>query len=92
MAYVQVDVDLDEFETYELVDELVRRFKSYGKKQITDEQKSTLKIELNDLIQKLSISAEGFEVKSLDDKMKVDIIMSVWNKYTSWQFEEKLKP
>lgn len=92
MAYVQVDVDLDEFETYEIVDELCSRFKTYGKKQLTDKQKAELKLELDDLIKQLNISTDGLPVQSLDDKMKLDVILSVWNNYTSWQLEEKLKP
>lgn len=80
MAYVHVEVDLDEFDTDELVDEIVQRLRAYGKKQLNKKQKDDLKSQLEDLPH-----------QTLEDKMKVDFVLSIWNKYTSWQLEEKLK-
>ena len=94
MAYVNVDVDLDEFETYELVDEVVKRLKkAYGRKELTKEQKQELKESASDLLTQLDgVIEAGYPNATLEDKMKKDVILSVWNKYTSWQLEEKLKP
>lgn len=90
MAYVQVDVDMDEFETYELCDELESRLKKYGRKELTDLQKDTLRKELKDLSSKLNFSFEGLPINSLDDKIKIDFIASIWNKYTVWELENLL--
>lgn len=93
MAYVRVDLDMDELETYELVDEVVKRLKSArSRKQLTKEQKSQLKEAITDLNEELNcISDRLFPNKTLEDRQKVDVIIAVWDKYTSWQMEEKLK-
>lgn len=93
MAYVQVDLDLDELETYELVEEVVIRLKrEYGRKQLTKEQKEELKKSAGDLLMSLNgTQDDGYPDNSLEDRLKKDVILSVWNKYTSWQLEEKLK-
>jgi len=91
MAYVNVDVDLDEFETYEICDELVRRLRSYGRKELTEKQKSEIREEISSLSQKIGFSFSDVSVSSLNDKMKADFIMSIWDKYTIWELENLLK-
>ncbi len=92
MPYVNVDIDLDEIETYELVEELVKRFKTHRKKdQLTEKQKEELREEINELLVVLKISpVADIAIKSLDDKIKYDHIASVWYKYTSCQIEKML--
>ena len=90
MAYVNVEVDMDEFETHEICTELVRRLKSYGRKQLTEKQKTEIKEELSELTQKLSLSFSDVSINSLNDKMKIDFIMSIWDKYTIWELENLL--
>lgn len=90
MAYVEVDIDLDEFETYEIIDELVRRFKKVGKKGFSEEQKKSLIEDVNELNKSLGLFSTGLLVKTLDDKMKVDHLIKVWGKYNSFDIEKML--
>lgn len=90
MAYINVDVDLDEFETYELCNELSRRFKAFGRKQITDIQKATLKQELAEVYALLNLTTGEIPSKTLNDQMKIDLFKSVWDKYTVWELENLL--
>jgi len=94
MAYVSVDVDLDDFDTDEICSELVRRIKSYGSKQLTEKQKNELKDEVSELWHKLNFnvpSQQEIKIASLDDKMKLDFLATIWDKYNCWQLEERLK-
>ena len=92
MAYVQVDVDIDEFDTYELVDELCRRLKkdASGRKKLTDKQKAELKEVMTDLTEILLPQPELIEVVTLEDKMKYDHLVKVFGKYSSSQMEKAL--
>jgi len=90
MATVEVDIDLDNFEPYELVDALFKKIKH--RQSLTDRQKSDLKESMNDLFKEMCL-VYHYDIlnPSLEDKMKLEVIQSVWNNYTSWQLEEKLK-
>ena len=92
MSYITVDVYLDEFETEELIEEIVKRFKTFKtRKQVTDAQKQVMRDEFTPLLQELNISLlPKIKVLSLDDKMKYEHIASIWNKYTSSQIENLL--
>ena len=92
MAYIHVDIDLDEIDTYELVDEVVKRLKrAYGRKDLTKEQRQELKESATDLLSQLcGVTDVGYPNNTLEDKMKKDVILSVWDKYSSWQLEQKL--
>jgi hypothetical protein len=93
MAYVEVDVDLNEFDTDELVRELCWRFKEIaGRKKIKDDEKKRLNEELQPLITILNLHQIDIpSITTLEDKMKMEVISSIWNKYTLSQLEEKLK-
>lgn len=92
MAYVEVDVDIDEFDTSDLVDELVKRMKYQNtRKSLTQKQKDDLKETLSELNQVLSLApVNGIEIKTLDDKIKFEHIANVFNKYSIADIESKL--
>ncbi len=95
MAYIEVDVDLDQFDTNDLISELVNRLKRSNvrlKKQVTKEDTEKIKkeirgefVELSDLIGGESI--DGFELKTLDDKLKMEHLLQVWSKYSLSQIQ-----
>ncbi len=87
---VEVEVDLDEFDTDELVDELISRInRTWSREQLTDDQKKQLLESIEPLFEELSPIAEaGIEINTIDDEMKRDHIAKVWNKYTPIQFEQ----
>lgn len=87
MAYksisVDVDVNLDNFDTDDLVEEVISRIKS---KELSDE-------DIEDLKRALKISErKSTKHYSLDDIMKDEVIAEAWDRLTSAQFEERLKP
>ena len=91
MSYVTVEIDLDEIDTDDLVRELCDRLKAYGRRKLKDDDRK----EIAELIEKLNIGFSVFDgyniqLKTIDDKMKIEHLSNVWNKYTSFQMEEKL--
>lgn len=84
MAYVNIEIDLDELYTDDLVNELQRRLKSKHR-TVSDEDKKRLLEAIT-----LQPSEFGIEVKSLDDKMKISHFASVMNKYTCVEIEQRI--
>lgn len=74
MAYVEVEVDLSDFDLDEILEEMDTRYNSFRRKKENREK-----------IKKFFIDAEIFEQKSqsnisLVDKMKIDFLMNNLNK------------
>jgi phenylpyruvate tautomerase PptA (4-oxalocrotonate tautomerase family) len=91
MPYIQVDIELDEFDTDDLVQELTSRIKASGRKRLTDKQKAELMEDLKDLYRALGLADDSaISVKTLDDKMKIEHLSSVWNRYSSSEIEQRL--
>lgn len=80
MAYVTVDVDLDDIDTDELVEELEKRL----------ERKRTPESEKQMILDLGNNSNLFFKVETLDDKMKIEHLQKVFNKYSSKDFEALL--
>lgn len=89
MAYVQVDIDLDEIDTDDLCNELAIRVR-HGK--IKKDALKDLKENVQELADELEINLI-YEIpnKSLNDKIKLEFLSSIWDKLTPWQLEDKLK-
>lgn len=93
MAYIEVDVDLDEFDTQDLVDEIVKRLKHdiSIRKKLTEKHIAALKESVTELSAALKIeNVHVISAQSLDDVMKINHLNEVWNKYTVSDFESKL--
>lgn len=90
MAYIEVDVDLDEFSTDELCTELSKRLKTVGRKKLNALQKAKIEEELKELNIALGYTNGFLELKTLDDKMKAEHLNEVWNKYTLSEIQSKL--
>lgn len=95
MAYIEVDVDLSEFDTNELIDELISRLNNSRarlKKQVNkediDKVKKVILSDFSDIPELIgSESVDGFELKTLDDRMKMEHLVQVWNKYSLPQLQ-----
>ena len=89
MAYIEVEVDIIEFETHELVSELCNRINSHNKnKKLTEKQKKELLDELMPLVEEFEIETDKKLPKDrLVDTMKYDHIVEVFNKYSLEEFE-----
>ena len=69
MAYIEVDIDISEFETYELVDEIVRRMKiNFGSKKLTDRQKQDFAESIKDAAVATGIYMTDIPNKTLEDR------------------------
>jgi len=94
MPYVSVyvDIDLDEIDTDDLVEEICRRLrKNSRRKPLSEKEKKELKESYAELGEALSMAiVESIEVKTLDDKMKYEHLVKVFNKYTLSYIERVL--
>ncbi len=78
MATVEVDVDLEDFDTCKIIDELEYRLKN-------DTISNDLKKKLNKIIQ-----AGRVTPPTLIDSMKLEYFLKIKDNYTLEQIEEKL--
>lgn len=95
MAYVEVDVDLNEFDTNQIIDELISRLnnsrarlrKAVSKVDV-DKIKKIILSDFADIPELIGTeSVDGFELTSLDDKLKMEHLVHVWNKYSLSQIQ-----
>ena len=89
---INVDVDLDDIGNYDLVEEVCKRLRNTaGRRSLTDIQKRQLQRAHSILGDALSITPEqSIEIKTLDDKMKYEHLVNVFNKYPLSQIETML--
>ena len=81
MAYIEVEVDLDEFSNDEIVSEVIYRI-----------NKNSLKInQKREIIDTLKVSSTDFDISTLADEMKLDYIKKIFHKY-SLEDLERLVP
>ncbi len=87
---VEAYVDLDDFDTDEIIKELDSRLKkSYGNKKMSNREKQELRESLQPLSDLLFDNPfEDIQVKTLDDQMKIEHLSSIFHKYTSAQLEK----
>lgn len=98
MPSIYIDVDLDEFSTDDLIEELICRMRKHSpgyRKGFSEEQKEKIKkaalrefSDLPDLIG--NADNPVFPVKTLDDKMKLDHLAIVFSKYSVAEILQKL--
>ena len=87
MAYIEVDIELDEFDTDDLVDEIISRIQKEPLKRTRKFNAEHKK----ELVEALSDSPLSFiNRKSLEDVFKDEIFEKIREKYTSSQIEAAL--
>ena len=80
MAYIEVEVDLDEFSNDEIVSEVIYRI-----------NRNYLKIkQKREIIDALKVSSTDFDISTLADEMKLDYIKKIFHKYSLEEFERGL--
>lgn len=92
MPFVNVDIDLYDIDTDDLVEECCNRLnsKSY-RKSVSDAEKKDLKEAVLKLCKEMAINPIGDDlVKTLDDRMKVEHFVKVFHKYTIADIERLL--
>ena len=79
MAYIEVDVDIDEFSTSEIVDECIERITTKGRNKITSNQRE-------ELLDALGVFHKQGKT-SLLDELKMELLASAIDKYTLNELE-----
>ena len=89
MAYIitEVDVDLGDFRTDDLLHECLRRIKN---KDTRKELSNNIVKEFLDEIRVLSGLESPIKIESLDDQMKYEHLSKVFSKYNSLDIERLL--
>lgn len=90
MAYVTVDVDMSEFDTHELIDELTYRIRRKGRKKPTELQMEAIASSIREYLEEIGESPTGLPIKTLDDKIKIEIVQRVWGDMTVAELEKRL--
>lgn len=92
MPYIEVDIDMDDIETEDLVDEICNRITTYKtRKKLTEDDKKKIRGLLEPLVKELGLSPlEDLKIRTLDDKMKMEHIISIFNKYSINEIQNKL--
>jgi hypothetical protein len=91
---VQVDVNLDDIDTDDLVGQLCKRMEADAKllkSEFSEGQTTRLRNAYSELTKMLHIKpVETPQINTLEDRMKYEHLMLVWKKYSSAQFESRL--
>jgi len=82
MAYVEVEVDLDEFDDDEIFDEAILRINRAKKVSSKDKLMQVLQPYIDEF------ASAGLSIKTYDDKAKLEHISKIWDKYTSFEIEK----
>lgn len=87
MAQISVEVDLDDFDNDEIITEIVYRINlRTGRRVLSEDQVRQLKLSLVGV----PLADMGVKLKTLEDEIKNEHIMKVWNSYTSEEMETLL--
>lgn len=89
MAYIEIDVDLSEFNDDEVIDELKYRIvQTHYPDEDIKELLETIKD--NKRYSKLFEDIDSLSIKTLDDKLKLEHLLKIWNDYTADEIENLL--
>lgn len=87
----EVEFDLDEISTYELVEEIVSRIHGGCMTTLSNTQLKRLQSDFLPLAEKLGFMTDSvLPIKTLWDKTKFEHLVSVWENYTPIEFEKAL--
>lgn len=91
MAYVSanVDIELSDIDTDDLVEEICLRIQG-STKPLSNKQIKTLKLEFQKLENSLFGLGETININNLEDRIKYEHLASVWHKYSSSQMQNLL--
>jgi len=84
-----IDVELDDFDTVDMMDEIVKRMRGGGFYNVTKGEWRKIRENFEWLAAQAGWWVKRIE--SIDDQAKVEILSTAITKYTSFQLEEKLK-
>lgn len=82
-----IDIDLSEFSTTDLIDELIERLE---RKSVRNHEKSEIHLALENAITASFSNTLKVKISNLNDIYKMEHISKIWNKYTPQQIENAL--
>jgi hypothetical protein len=92
MAYVEVDVDLDQFDDDEILSEFEHRLKKKNRGGSIQKCFHECDVELEDIFDLLlkipKINKKNAPFQSIADEMKMEYIQEVFNDFSEFQFRE----
>lgn len=82
MPYIDVDIDLDEFETSDLLGELTKRIEQNrpGRKGVSEKQVEAFKKSIQEAMAGADLRGR-LPIDNMDDKLKMEHLERVWRKY-----------
>jgi hypothetical protein len=92
MAYIEVDVDLSDFETEDLLEEVLGRIGRMSRKGLSDTEKESLKELILDYADELKIapSLTPTPISTVEDTMKMEYLMQAFSKYSLAELEQRI--
>jgi hypothetical protein len=90
MAYIEVDVNLDEFDTSDLVSEVLDRLKRDGRKRLSEQEKKDVKEVFADFAKELGLPQNEVIVTTLDANIKLEYLMQAFHKYSLAELEQRI--
>ena len=91
MAYINIEIDIDDLETSDLVKELCYRLhKTSGRKSVSEKERKELRETLSEINDIIGVSSDRIEIESLDDKLKYEHLTKIFNKYSLLEIQTKL--
>lgn len=85
MASIEVEVDLSDFRSRDIVDEVIERLSKTSWHRFTDADRIKIKQAFK------IVDSIYLPQKTLEDISKGEVIREYWDKYTSSQLEQLLK-
>lgn len=85
MASIEVDVELSEFSSSDIIEEIIDRLDAKCWRKFTDSDKNKIRAAF-----RIS-DAVYLPQKTIEDISKAEVIRQYWDKFNSIQLEERLK-
>jgi hypothetical protein len=85
-----VEIDLEDIDTYDLVNELISRIGRFKRQQLTGKKLEALRSDFAELAEKLNLPENSLHVRTLEDKLKIEHFQEVWQKYSLTEIESRL--
>lgn len=82
-----IDIDLSEFSTTDLIDELIKRL---DRKMVSAHEKNEIQLALEEALKSKFQNTMQVKISNLNDIYKMEHISKIWNKYSPQQIENAL--
>lgn len=89
MAYIDVEIDLDDFDDDDIFEEAILRLRRMRRSSPSEAQKEEIREVIAEFNNVFNMEpAPEMKIETFSDKMKVDLLIPVYEKYSYQQIEE----